>query len=125
MRTNEERVRLIHARTMDIKRKQQKRKQYFIDAVFLAATFLIITILSIQMPVLMKNAVGEQVLHVSGTASLVGSHEALGYILMGILSFLLGVCVTVLLFRLHQRGEWKENLNEKENSDSEGKNNEF
>ncbi|MEI3367100.1 MAG: hypothetical protein V8R59_16335 [Enterocloster sp.] len=37
--------------------------------------------------------------------SLIGSHAALGYIVMGLLAFLLGVCVTVLLYRLRRRNE--------------------
>ena len=41
----------------------------------------------------------------SGAASLVGSSETLGYIVMGLLSFVLGVCVTVLLYRLRRRNE--------------------
>ena len=31
--------------------------------------------------------------------------EVLGYIVMGLLAFLLGVCVTVLLYRLRRRNE--------------------
>lgn len=125
MRTKEERVRLIQKRTMEIKKEEQKKKQHFWDAALMVASLLIIALLSISMPMLMKNTAGGQVLHISGTASLVGSHEELGYILIGILSFFLGICVTVLLFRLHQRDKWKENLKEKGSSDAEGKNNEF
>ena len=54
---------------------------------------------------------GGEVHHASGAASLVGSHAALGYILMGIMAFLLGVCVTVLLYRLHRRNERKQREN--------------
>ena len=35
-------------------------------------------------------------------ASMYGGGAALGYIVIGLLSFLLGVCVTVLCFRLRQ-----------------------
>ena len=42
------------------------------------------------------------VAHTSMTASLIGSSAFSGYIVMGILSFLLGVCVTILLHRLHR-----------------------
>lgn len=35
----------------------------------------------------------------SGAASLVAFHDAAGYIVMGLLSFLLGACVTVFLFK--------------------------
>ena len=36
---------------------------------------------------------------------MIGSHAALGYIVIGLLAFLLGVCVTVLLYRLRRRNE--------------------
>ena len=53
----------------------------------------------------MRNTADGGIAHPSGTASLLGSHAALGYIIMGLLAFLLGVCVTVLLYRLHRRYE--------------------
>ena len=57
---------------------------------------------------------GGEVHHASGAASLVGSHAALGYILMGLMAVLLGVCVTVLLYRLRRRNEreQRENLDD-------------
>ena len=60
------------------------------------------------MPGLAAGIPGVEVHHASGAASLVGSHAALGYILMGIMSFLLGVFVTVLLYRLNRRNERKQ-----------------
>ena len=43
----------------------------------------------------------------TGAASLLVNNSALGYILIGILSFLLGICVTILLYRLRNRNEYK------------------
>ena len=43
------------------------------------------------------------------------SGAALGYIVIGLLAFLLGVCVTVLCFRLHQM-----NREDDQNNESEG-----
>lgn len=48
---------------------------------------------------------------ISGTVILVGNHAALGYILMGLMAFLLGVFVTVLLYRLRRRNERKQREN--------------
>ena len=36
---------------------------------------------------------------------MIASHIALGYIITGLLAFLLGVCVTILLYRLRRRNE--------------------
>ena len=105
MRTNEERSRLIHKRTAEIKREKQNRIQRGLDAVCIAVCLLLVTGIGAWMPGLMRNAADGSIVHSSGTASLIGSHAALGYIMMGLLAFLLGVCVTVLLYRVHRRCE--------------------
>ncbi|MDD6023738.1 MAG: MgtC/SapB family protein [Oscillospiraceae bacterium] len=115
MRTNEERAGLIHKRTAEIKRERQKRKQRTLDMICIAACLLLIIGIGSFMPGLAAGIPVGEVHHASGAASLVGSHAALGYILMGIMAFLLGVCVTVLLYRLHRRNERKH----RENSDDE------
>ena len=111
MRTNEERAGLIQKRTAEIKRERQKRKQRALD---MTCLILVVGIGSL-MPGLTAGIPGGEVHHASGAASLVGSHAALGYILMGLMAFLLGVCVTVLLYRLHRRNERKQ----RENSNDE------
>ena len=111
MRTNEERAGLIQKRTAEIKRERQKRKQRALDMICIAACLILVVGIGSFMPGLSVDIVGGEVHHVSGAASLVGSHAALGYILMGLLSFLLGVCVTVLLYRLHRRNERKQQEN--------------
>ena len=115
MRTNEERAGLIHKRTAEIKKERQKRKQRALDVICIAACLILVVGIGSFMPDLVADISGGAVRHASGAASLVGSHGALGYILMGIMAFLLGVCVTVLLYRLHRRNETKQ----RENSDDE------
>lgn len=51
-------------------------------------------------------------------ASMYGDGEALGYIVIGLLAFLLGVCVTVLCFRLRQIS--REDGQDKESEDVHG-----
>ena len=48
-------------------------------------------------------------LHVAptGTAGMLSERGADGYILVGVLSFLLGSCVTILLYRLRRSSEKK------------------
>ena len=115
MRTNEERAGLIHKRTAEIKRERQKRNQRALDAICIAACLILIVGIGSFMPGWTAGVPGGEVHHASGAASLVGSHAALGYILMGLMAFLLGVCVTVLLYRLHRRNERKQ----RENSNDE------
>ena len=96
MRTNEERSQLIHKRTAEIKREKQKS---------IAVCMLLVTGIGAWMPELMTEPAAGSIVHSSGAASMIGSHAALGYIVMGLLAFLLGVCVTVLLYRLRRRNE--------------------
>ena len=115
MRTNEERIGLIHKRTAEIKRERQKRKQRALDMICIAVCLVLVVGIGSFMPGWAAGIPGGEARHASGAASLVGSHAALGYILMGLMAFLLGVCVTVLLYRLHRRNERKQ----QENSDNE------
>ena len=111
MRTNEERAGLIHKRTAEIKRERQKKNQRALDMICIAACLILVVGLGSFMPGLAAGIPGGEVHHASGAASLVGSHTALGYILMGLMAFLLGVFVTVLLYRLHRRNEREQQEN--------------
>mgnify|MGYP001375725002 CR=1 FL=1 len=99
MRTNEERSRLIHKRTAEIKREKQNRIQRGLDAVCIAVCLLLVTGIGAWMPELMTEPAAGNIVHSSGAARMIG------YIVMGLLAFLLGVCVTVLLYRLRRRNE--------------------
>lgn len=105
MRTNEERIRLVHQRTAQRRRGRARQRRRALNAACMAACLLLVVCTGALMPGLMVHAAGNGVSHASGAASLIGDHAALGYILMGLLSFLLGVCVTVCLYRLRRRDE--------------------
>ena len=111
MRTNEERAGLIHKRTAEIKRERQRNQQRALDVFCMAACLILVVGIGSLMPDWVVGIPGGEVHHASGAASLVGSHAALGYILMGLMAFLLGVCVTVLLYRLHRGNERKRREN--------------
>ena len=115
MRTNEERAGLVRKRTAEIKRERQMKKQRQWNRIVMAACLALVAGIGSLMPGRMAGITCGEVLHTSGAASLVGSHAALGFILMGLFSFLFGVCVTVLLYRLYLRNERKQ----RENSDDE------
>ena len=104
MRTNEERTELIHRRTLEIKQEQKRKRQKVVETVSVAACMVLICAMGLWMPDLIGRSVQDSGVYHTGAASMIGSHGQLGYILMGILSFLLGVCVTVLLYPLHSRG---------------------
>lgn len=102
MRTNEERQQLIHRRTLEIQREQQKKRERVIIGI------------GCLMPEVTKQASvsGAKTNYTTGMASMLGNYEALGYICMGILAFALGVCVTILLYRLRKAEEHRKKAEE-------------
>lgn len=102
MRTTEERMYLIEKRRREIK---DTRKRQYKEILTAAACLVILVVMGTAMPGIVGGMEMIQVNHASGVASIFGNHEALGYILMGILSFLLGMCVTMLLYRLRRKQE--------------------
>lgn len=101
MRTTEERMQLIRQRTDTLKFEQKKKKQRILNTACIAACLLLVIGLGLYMPGLAASS-RQTIQQTAGTASLLGQHAALGYIIMGLLCFLLGVTVTVLLYRLHR-----------------------
>ena len=84
------------------------RKPGWVKFVLLAACLALVVCLGLAMPGWTAQPAAAGGTSVPGAASLVAEHAALGYILMGLLCFLLGVTVTVLLFRLRRRVEDRE-----------------
>lgn len=103
MRTDKERSRLIAERVSEIKRARAWRRRVITDAVSVAACVVFIVLLGFFLPGTITGGTVDDVANVSGAASLVSGDGRLGYVFMGILSFLLGVCVTVILYRLKER----------------------
>ena len=95
MRTNEERMHLA-CEGAAMRRQRRRRRR---SLACMAAGLLLVAGVGLRMPELMARASSIDVLRATGAASLIADHAALGYILMGLLSFLLGVCVTLLLYR--------------------------
>lgn len=107
MRTDEERMALIFQRTEEIKRHHKNHRRYAVEAACIVACALIIVSLGICMPGFMEHAVFDRMIHNSGVASLIAGQESLGYIVVGIFSFILGALVTVLLYRLKEHDKEK------------------
>ena len=101
MKTDAERMALIRQRTAQLQRQAHARQMLLIDAGCMAACLVLVVCLGLAMPGWAGTSVA---LHVSptGTAGMLSERGADGYILVGVLSFLLGSCVTILLYRLRR-----------------------
>lgn len=106
MKTDAERMALIRQRTAQLQRRARARQMLLIDAGCMAACLALVVCLGLAMPGWAGTSVA---LHVSptGTAGMLSERGADGYILVGVLSFLLGSCVTILLYRLRRSSEKK------------------
>lgn len=103
MKSNEERLELIQQRVRQIKRKQAQRRQQLVGTASMGCSLILILFLGIKMPSFTKNFTTDQVEQTTAAASLIGNSMTVGYVIMGIAAFLLGVGVTVLLFSLREK----------------------
>ena len=102
MRSHEERVAEAKRRIAKIERAKRLRRNTFTMASAVAACLALLIGASLAMPGIAANIQTGNYSGFETAASMYGGGAALGYIVIGLLSFLLGVCVTVLCFRLRQ-----------------------
>lgn len=102
MKTDAERMTLIRQRTAQLQRQARARQMLLIDAGCMAACLALVVCLGLAMPGWAGTSVAP-----TGTAGMLSERGADGYILVGVLSFLLGSCVTILLYRLRRSSEKK------------------
>ena len=101
MRSHEERFAETKRRIAARQRKEQRRRST-ITTLSAAACLVLIVGVSFAMPGMVAGIRPGDYAGYETAASIYGGGAALGYIVIGLLSFLLGVCVTVLSFRLRQ-----------------------
>ena len=112
MRTNEERINAMHIRAAEIEREKRQKKIRVLQTVSVAACF----ILTIGLAVLMSGAsVSEAPGNDPGSmsASILSGSGTFGYIVIGIIAFILGVTATLLCYSL-KSGKKKEDNGDKE-----------
>ena len=114
MRSHEERVAETKRRIAKIEREKRLRRDKITMISAVAACLVLLIGASLAMPgIAAKIQTGDYV-GFETAASMYGGSAALGYIVIGLLAFLLGVCVTVLCFRLRQMSREDEQDRESE-----------
>ena len=101
MRSHEERVAETKRRIAKIERGKRLRRNKITMASAVAACLVLLIGASLAMPGIAASIQADDYSGFETAASMYGG-GALGYIVIGLLAFLLGVCVTVLCFRLRQ-----------------------
>ena len=118
MRTNEERINAMHARASELNKQRRARRVRIMQAAGAAVSFAATIVLAVCIPRLVNfetNPTGSPIgqAETSGTmnASIFGNSAVLGYVVIALLAFLLGVTLTIFCFRLR---EWQKHKDEQE-----------
>ena len=118
MRSHEERVVETKRRIAAMERKKRLRRNTVTMASAVAACLVLLIGASLAMPGIAESIQTGDYSGFETAASIFHGGTALGYIVIGLLAFLLGVCVTVLCFRLRQMS--REDGQDKESEDAHG-----
>ena len=118
MRSHEERVTETKRRIAKIEREKRLRRNTVTMASAVAACLALLIGASLAMPGIAASIQTGDYSGFETAASMYGGGAALGYIVIGLLAFLLGVCVTVLCFRLRQMN--RDDTQDKESEERHG-----
>ena len=102
MRSLEERVAETKRRIAKMEQEKRLWRNTVTMASAVAACLALLIGASLAMPGIAAHIQTDDYSGFETSASMYGGGAALGYIVIGLLAFLLGVCVTVLCFRLRQ-----------------------
>lgn len=109
MRTDEERINRMHARAAQLNRQKRTNKVKLMQAAGAVVSFAAVIMLAIFVPQSEDLDSGSQTGQTGGMhASIFGDSAALGYIVVAIIAFLLGIAVTIFCFRLRKWQEEKD-----------------
>lgn len=102
------------------KERQKRLQQYRIAAVFaVAACLVVIVSVSLSLPGILNRIEPGTSFGYETAATILGGNAALGYIVIGLLAFILGVCVTILCFRIRLMYR-EEETEEQKGDDADG-----
>ena len=118
MRSHEERVAETKRRIAKIEREKRRRRNTVTMASAVAACLALLIGASLAMPGIAASIQTGDYSGFETAASIFYGGAALGYIVIGLLAFLLGVCVTVLCFRLRQMN--RDDTQDKESEERHG-----
>ena len=118
MRSNEERIAEVKRRIAEKEYKKRLRREWAAAVCCVAACLAVIAGVSLSMPDIVSRIEMGTSSGFETTATILGGSAAPGYIVVGLLAFVLGVCVTVLCFRIRRLNEEEQTGEQKgENAD--------
>ena len=118
MRSTEERVATVKQRIAQHARKKALQRSRILAIVTTGASFALILWIASIMPDLSARVMDSNYTKFQTAASIFSDTSSLGYVVIGLISFALGICVTIICYRTHllQRQD-RESENSQENGD--------
>ena len=120
MRSNEERVAEVKRRIAEKERQKKLRRSRIAAVSAVAACLVLIVVLSLFMPGIAGQLRPGGYSDYEMVASMFGENGALGYIIIGLLAFFLGVCVTILCFRIRLLNREEQSMEDKKEDREDG-----
>lgn len=117
MRSTDERVAAVERRVKELARQKKQRQSRYIGLSAASACLLVVVGMGAAMPGIMAGLSQGNYTNTGMMASIFYEGGALGYVLIGLLAFALGVCLTVLCVLLRRK-----NQRDKEDDDNAGNN---
>ena len=112
MRSTDERVAAVERRLKDLARQDNQRRRGYIGMI--TAFLLVVVGMGSAMPGIMSGFTAGDYTDTGMMASIFYEGSALGYVLIGLMAFALGICLTVLCFLLN-----RQNKRDREESDED------
>ena len=100
MRSNEERIAEVKRRIAEKEYKKRLQREWAAAVCCVAACLAVIAGVSLSMPDIVSQIEMGTASNFETTATMLGGSSAPGYIVVGLLAFVLGVCVTIACFRI-------------------------
>jgi hypothetical protein len=105
MRNTEKRVLAVKRRAKELKRQEQLRRSRILGVSTVASCLVFIVGCSFFLPTVMTGQRYGEYRHFGAAASIFDESGSFGYVLIGLISFVLGVGVTILCHRVHMRNQ--------------------
>lgn len=106
MLTNKEMLKAVHTRAAEMNRARQKRLTLFMGGGAVVLALVLIVLLASVMPSFQERLAPDT--SVTLQASVLADSGMLGYVVVGIVAFLLGIAVTAFCVLLHNRRNGEE-----------------
>lgn len=101
MRNHEERLEEVQKRIAQVQYKQKQHRSYLMAVSSVAVCLVIIVGLASVMPGVVQDITVSDYDTFKTTASIFTDGTTFGYLLIGLIAFALGVCVTILCLHIH------------------------